>query len=345
MEEALPLVSIVILNYNGRKFVDNCFSSLAKLSYPKDRYEVIVVDNDSSDGSVEYIQRRFGWVKIVRLNKNYGFAGGNNIGINYANGDYVVFLNNDVIVDQNWLIELVKYVKIYPDAMVTSKALLLEKPHIINHDGSKATLIGKGFCINFGKENRVPQNPSPKFVVQPYGASMMVKKAIFEEIGMFDEDYFISLEDLDIGLRMWLFGYRVAYVPASIFYHFVGASGGEGSYLSETLIYHSTKNSYMNILKYFDFPHITQGILLSLIYYTCWSIWLIKKNRNPEAPKLILSAHIWIVRNIGTIIKKRTNIRRKSKMPRSFLFQSSFFASVPEMIKEQISLWNTNYMK
>jgi hypothetical protein len=305
---------------------------------------VIVVDNGSSDGSVEHIRRRFDWVKIVQLDRNYGFDGGNNIGIKYANGDYVVFLNNDVIVDQNWLIELVRFIKIYPDVMVTSKALLLEKPHLINHDGSKATLIGKGFCVNFGKKDGFSQSSSPRFVIQPYGASMMVKKAIFEEIGMFDEDYFTSLEDLDIGLRMWLFGYKVAYVPTSIFYHFLGASGGEGSHLSKTLIYHSTKNSYMNILKNFDFPHIIQGILLSLIYYPCWSVWLIKKNRNLEAPKLVLSAHIWIVRNISAIIKKRTNIHRKSKIPRSFLFQFSFFASLPEMIQEQISLWNSNYM-
>jgi GT2 family glycosyltransferase len=344
-EDYLPTVSIIILNYNGKEYVDGCFNSTTKISYPRDKYEVIMIDNGSSDGSVEYVRKKYPWVKISALNKNCGFTGGNNLGVRLAKGDYVVFLNNDVVVDENWLIELVKVVVDSPDAIVTSKALFLDKPDIINHDGSKATLIGRGFCVNFGRKDRNSGDFSPKLVVQPYGASMLVKKDIFEEIGAFDEDYFTSLEDLDLGLRAWLFGHKVIYAPTSIFYHVGSGTGGWGSQLSDIIIYHSTKNSYMNILKYFDLSHALQGLALSLIYYFIMAIWFAKKTRRLRATKLILSAHIWIIKNISSIIKKRFEIQKKRKIPYRFLFQSSFFGSLPEMIREHIYLRNTDMIR
>jgi len=336
--DSFPTVSIIVLNYNGKKYLDGCFTSIARISYPKDKYEVIMVDNGSSDGSIEYVRKKYPRVKIIALNKNCGFTGGNNLGVRLAKGDYVVFLNNDVVVDENWLIALVKVAMSYPDAIMTSKALFLDKSGIINHDGSKATLIGRGFCVNFGRKDRNSGDISDKFVVQPYGASMLVKKDIFEEIGAFDESYFASLEDLDLGLRAWLFGHKVIYVPTSIFHHVGSGTGGWGSRLSDTTLYHSTKNSYMNILKCFDFSHILQGLALSLVYYIVMAIWFVRKTKKVRAAKLILLAHIWVVRNISSILRKRAEIQKKRKIPYSFLFQSSFFASLPEMIREHIYL-------
>jgi len=341
--DSFPTVSIIVLNYNGKKYLDGCFTSIARISYPKDKYEVIMVDNGSLDGSIEYVRKKYSWVKVIALNKNYGFAGGNNIGVKFADGDYVVFLNNDVVVDENWLTELVKVVINKPNAIVTSKALFLDKPGIINHDGSKATLIGRGFCINFGRKNNNLGDLSPKFVVQPYGASMLVKKDIFRNIGMFDEDYFTSLEDLDIGLRAWLFGYKVIYAPASIFYHLGGGSGGWGRRLSDTIIYHSTKNSYMNILKYFNLIHILQGLVLSLIFYIGRAIWFAKKTGKLRAAKLMLLAHIWIIKNIGSIIMKRHEVQKNRKISDEWLLDADFMASFKEAIHEYLRLSKLNF--
>lgn len=336
MEYYLPTVSIIILNYDGKKYLDDCFDSIARISYPKGKFEVIMIDNGSSDGSVECVREKYPWVKVVPLNKNYGFTGGNNLGVRLAKGDYVVFLNNDVVVDENWLIELVKLVINNPYTIVTSKALLLDRPDTIGNAGSKATLIGRGFCPYFGRKDRNSRNSSPRFVVQPYGASMLVKKELFEEIGAFDEDYFASFEDLDLGLRAWLFGHKVVYAPSSIFYHVGGGTGGWGSHLSDIIIYHGTKNSYMNILKCFDFSHTLQGITLSLIYYCVMAVWYVRKTGRLRAAKLMLLAHVWIIRNIGSVIRKRAEIKKKRRIPYGFLFQSSFFASLSEMIREQV---------
>src|SRR5436190_2997233 len=104
----LPTVSVVVLNYNGLKHLDTCFLSLGALEYPKDRLELILTDNGSSDGSVEFMRKRFPQVRVVETGGNLGFAAGNNFGVERATGQYVAFLNNDTRVEPDWLSELVK---------------------------------------------------------------------------------------------------------------------------------------------------------------------------------------------------------------------------------------------
>jgi GT2 family glycosyltransferase len=328
----LPTVSIIVLNYNGKQYLENCFDSLAKISYPKSRLEVILVDNASSDSSVAYVRQKYPWVNVANLNKNFGFTGGNNAGVNLAKGEYVVFLNNDVMVAENWLTELIKVVLTNPNAILTSKSLFIDEPEIIDHVGSKATIIGRSFCLNFGrKDNKLEK--SPKFVVQPYGASMLVKKAVFEKMGRFDEDYFTSLEDTDFGLRAWLYGYEIMYVPTSVFYHVGGGTGGWGNKTSDIMIFHVTKNSYLNILKNYDFYHTVQGVTISLLYYVVTALYLIK-DRRKSGLITVFQAHIWVIKNLRSIIGKRLEIEKKRKKPYSILFNSCFFASLPEMIVE-----------
>jgi len=339
-ENGFPTVSIIVLNYNGKQYLDACFDSISKISFPKEKYEVLMIDNCSIDGSVEHVRKIHSWVRVIPLKRNYGFTGGNNIGVKYANGDYVVLLNNDVVVDKNWLTELVKIGTDDPASIVTSKALFLYMPDVINYDGSKATLIGRGFCPNCGKKDKVSKDFSdpPRFVVQPYGASMLIRREVFEEIGGFDEDYFTSLEDLDLGLRAWLYGHNVIYAPSSVFYHVGGGTAGKGSHLISAIVYHTTKNSYMNILKYFDLPHILIGLVFSLIYYISTAIWLTRKTKKLQGARLILLGHIWVLKNLSSIIKKRAIIQKRRVLRPSLLFRRDFFAPPSEMIKAYIRL-------
>ena len=333
---SLPTVSIIVLNYNGRKYLDNCFDSLEKISYPKNKTEFIMVDNASSDGSVSYVTKKYPWIRILSLDKNYGFTRGNNEGVKVASGEYVVFLNNDVMVDPNWLTELVKTVLPKPEMIVTSKSLFFDKREVIDHIGSKATIIGRSFCLNFGRKDDNVEK-SPKFVVQPYGASMLVKKKIFEKIGKFDEDYVTSLEDTDFGLRAWLLGYEIMYVPSSVFYHVGGGTGGWGNRISEIMVFHGTKNSYLNILKNYDFKHTVQGVIISLLYNVLAILQSIKDRRKSGIIP-VFQAHFWVIKNLRPIFKKRLEIEKKRKKPYSTLFNSCFFASFPEMIEEYFNI-------
>jgi GT2 family glycosyltransferase len=332
MDGSFPLVSIIVLNYNGKKYLDNCLDSLAKIDYPKEKFEVILVDNGSLDGSVDYVKNNYPWVRTVSLKVNYGFTGGNNRGVRLAKGEFVVFLNNDVSVESKWLIELVKVVINNPGAIVTSKSLFFDLPDLIDHDGTKATFIGRSFQINFSRKNDNLKS-APKFVVQPYGASMLVKKSIFDDLGRFDEVYFTCLEDTDLGLKAWLYGYKVIYVPTSIFYHVGGGTGGWGGKISNQMVFHLTKNSYMNILKYFNSFRILQGITFSFIYYFISIIDSIRARRT-DSIKAILQAHIWVFKNTRLILKKRLDLKRNQRVASSFLFKRSFFATLPEMINE-----------
>ena len=125
-----PMVSVIVVNYNGREFLGDCFRSLSNLDYLS--YEVIMIDNASTDGSVEYVKELFPWVRVIGLNENKGFAEGSNFGVTHAKGDLVAFLNNDVEVDGRWLLELVKVVlsdeKI---ASCGSKLLFYERRDVI----------------------------------------------------------------------------------------------------------------------------------------------------------------------------------------------------------------------
>jgi GT2 family glycosyltransferase len=331
-----PTVSIIVLNYNGRKYLDNCFDSLSKISYPKNKTEFIMVDNASSDSSVSYVTRKYPWIIILSLDKNYGFTRGNNEGVKVASGEYVVFLNNDVTVDENWLTELVKTVLPKPERIVTSKSLFFDKRDVVDHIGSKVTIIGRSLCVNFGRKDRGTEK-NPKFVVQPYGASMLVKKNVFEKIGMFDEDYFTSLEDTDFGLKAWLYGYEVMYVPTSIFYHVGGGTGGWGNKISDIMTFHVTKNSYQNILKYFDSVHLIEGIAISLLYYAAAALSSIR-NQQKSGLIAVINAHIWIIRNLKSIMKKRFEINTLRKKPYHIIFSSCFFASFSEMIFEYFKI-------
>lgn len=339
-----PFVSIVIVNYNGEKYLKKCIPAIEKINYPKSRREVILVDNGSGDGSVTYVRKNFPNVKILELGRNYGFDEGNNKGASAARGEYIVFLNNDVIVSAEWLLELTKIAVKRPKSILTSKLYSLNDPEVIYYDGSKLTFLGRSVTgarpLNAGRKISIMPE-SPRQVIYPIGASIMIRKDLFMKQLMFDNDYFISLEDLDIGLRAWLYGYEVIYVPTSIAYHEGSGTVGKGREISDLVIYHSAKNSYMNIIKYFDVYHLLVGVILSIAFYAIEIIFLTKAKRI-SAVKLILLSHLWVFRNIKAIIEKRLIINENIKRRRKFLFDSRFFASVSESLLEWRRLRRAN---
>ena len=124
----LPKVSIIIPNYNGKRFLRDCISSIQGIKYPRKRYEIILVDNGSSDSSIDYVQANFPSVKILALRQNYRFTGGNNRGVKIATGELLVFLSNDTIVDRNWLHNLVKVMTYKEIGICGSKILFMKAP-------------------------------------------------------------------------------------------------------------------------------------------------------------------------------------------------------------------------
>jgi GT2 family glycosyltransferase len=212
------VVSVVVVNYRNADDTLDCLTGFASLDWPSTDLEVIVVDNGSGDGSVERIGERFPRVRVVALPDNRGFAGGCNRGVDAATGEYVAFLNNDARPDPGWVHaaagELRSDITV---ACVASKVLDWDGGRIDFVDAGMA-FYGHGFKLRAGELDE-PGHDFETDVLFASGAAMVVRAETFRQVGGFDERYFLFFEAVDLGWRLWLLGYRVRYVPASVVYH------------------------------------------------------------------------------------------------------------------------------
>lgn len=237
-------VSVIVVNRNGKRFLQDCFISLENQVFQD--FETILVDNGSSDGSIVLVKDQFPWVKILTLDKNYGYSGGNNRGINMAKGKYVVLLNNDTEVDPLWLEELIATIKKNPHVgFLASKVLFYEDRGKIDAAGDGFTLGGHGFKIRNGQMN-LKDDPSPKEVFGASGVAVLFRRDVFDRVGYFDEDFFAYCEDLDISFRARLAGFKCLYVPTAVVYHHVSGTTGK---FSAQQFYLTNRNMLLTYLK------------------------------------------------------------------------------------------------
>ncbi len=213
-------VSIVIVNYNGRHHLRECFKSIRALHYPQDKIEVVVVDNGSSDGSVELMQKEYGWVKLLRNTGNEGFAKPSNDGARAAAGEYVAFLNNDMRVQPEWLAELLRSME-RSSSRCAGSVILNWDGSLLDFAGGGANLQGLGFQQNFARPMREmePLLSEDREILFACGGSMLIDRGLFLSAGGFDEDYFAYYEDVDLGWRLHVLGERVMLSVKSRVYH------------------------------------------------------------------------------------------------------------------------------
>jgi GT2 family glycosyltransferase len=203
MEKPEPLVSVIIVNYNGKKYLKNCFDSLKNGEYAN--LEIIFVDNGSKDGSIELVKKEYTWIKIIDNQKNLGLAIASNKGAEISKGKYLFFLNNDTISQPNILTELVAVMEDDPAVGVCACKNM-------TYDGKQELSTGLS-CDIFGFPCA---NDGEIFYAD---AGIFIRKSVFEEIGGFDNKLFLYGEDRDICWRVLLQGYNIAGVPSAIFYH------------------------------------------------------------------------------------------------------------------------------
>lgn len=238
-------VYIIVLNWNGKEDTLECLKSLEKISYSN--YKIVVVDNGSEDDSVSEIKKQFSEVKIIENKKNLGFAGGNNVGMKYAiNGgaDYVLLINNDTTVEENFLSELVKTGESDEKiGILGSKIYFYSDPNRIWFAGGKVNwLKNKGTHIGL---DQIDNGQYDKIKETDYltGCCLLIKREVIEKIGVLAEDYFLYYEDTDFSLRTKNVGYRSIYVPKSKIYHKISRSTKPGS--SSYIYYHARNGLVM----------------------------------------------------------------------------------------------------
>lgn len=298
MNKHVPMVSVIIVNYNGRAFLEKCISSLLAQSYPK--VEIILVDNASSDDSIDYLRKEFPSIKIIANKENIGFAKGNNIGIKAANGELIATLNNDTEVSTQWLDELVKAVTSDEKVgMCASKMLFMKNPEFINSTG--ICISRSGACWDRGMfERDQGQYESIEEVFAPCAGAAIYRKAMLNEIGLFDEDFLAYMEDVDLAFRGRYAGWKCLFMPNAVVYH---VHGGTGGYMSDYTIYYGNRNIMWNCIK--NFP----GSLLitSLPWIIGRNIAVIPYYISKGHGNAILRSKIDAIKGIPKMLAKRSN--------------------------------------
>ena len=309
-----PKVSIIIVNYNGKELLQKCLDSLLKVNY--DNFEIILVDNNSTDGSVEFITKNYPSLIIIKLDSNKGFAEPNNVAAKISKGKYLLFLNNDTVVTPNFIFEMVK-------VMETDKKIAICQSLLLKPDGSVDS--SGDFIDHLG----VVYNSKTKIdeireVSSARGASMLVRSDIFEKLDGFDQKFFVTFEDVDLCWRSWILGYRVLIIPTSIVYHEGGITIKK---IKSEIAFHGFKNQLAMKITNFEPILAMRNMMLFFGIYGIreLKIWLdytisgstklssteYEDNIAPKPSfKVIAKSIFWILSNYGYLLKKQRTINK-----------------------------------
>jgi GT2 family glycosyltransferase len=312
------IVSIIIATYNGKKYLDKCLDSLKNTKYSN--FEILVIDNNSTDGSAALVKQNYPYVKLIELKENLGFAASNNLAAREAKGNFYIFLNNDTIVTSTWLSELVRSLTDLKNSQVAiAQSFLLRPDGQVDSSGDFIDRFGRSY-------SSVLKNPSNnREILSARAACMIVTKEVFWKLGGFEEDFFASFEDVHLGWKAWIAGYKVVLASNSIVYHFAGQTVKR---LKSTINFHSMKNQTCVILLNFEFPLGIKHLLLLFLSYLP-IINLRRKDQegtankddkddtgikeeysNPILLKDVFKTFFWICRHALTLYKKYRSINR-----------------------------------
>lgn len=308
----IPKVSIIILNWNGNENTKTCIKSLLTISFKN--IEIIVVDNGSTDGSINFLRMltfKNKLIRVVENKKNLGYAQGNNIGYKHARGKYILFLNNDTIVDKFFLEPLLAVLE-SDENIAAVQPLILNYPKIRIIDSIGSYFINSGFLYHFGHNKKTKakyEKESEIFSMK--GACMLIKKSMIDKIGLFDQEYFAYFEETDLCQRIWLAGGKINYIPQSKIYHMGGETAKQ---LKSSLIqYHSYKNRIYTYLKNFELITLVKLLPIHLIYCFIISIVYLLTFKF-DLTFAILKAVFWNIVNIRKIYIKRLKINKLRKI-------------------------------
>jgi len=261
-------ISAIIVNYNGKPFVKECLESLLEQSRKPD--EVIVIDNASSDGSLQLLQDSFSGVAIIALDRNIGFPAACNRGIKQSSSDLIAILNNDIILDRNWLKSLLNQVN--PTwSFWASRIVFAGEPSLIDSAGDGMAVVGAAYKIGHG--DLAEHHLDRKEVFGPCGAAALYRRSMLEAVNGFDEDFFLIYEDADLNMRARLKGFRCLYVPDAVVHHMVNKSIGT---FSHSYVYYGHRNSeclfWKNMPTSLLWRYIPERLMFNLLSFFYFSL-------------------------------------------------------------------------
>lgn len=321
MKKKTPLVSIIIVSWNGGRVLQNCLQSLAKINYPK--WELIFVDNGSTDGSPKSIKSITGTksikrIEIIQNTSNLGFATANNQGYKKARGKYILLLNNDTTVLVDFLSKLVaRMERDLLVGVVQPKIKLMDKPGYLDNAGSFFTRIG--FLQHWGflkKDNK--EFDAEREIFSAKGACMLIRRSVVDEVGLFDDSFFSYFEESDFCWRVWLSGFEVIYYPQTTIYHKVGFTIRR---LNVSHInYHYYKNRMRSLIKNLETPNLFIILIPHLLISLGISILFLIKLQFGNS-FIVFRALYWNLFYLPSTWRKRRFVQATRKISDKRLFQ------------------------
>ena len=306
------LVSVVVVNHNGKKFLRDLFLSV--FSQTHKNLEIVMVDNNSSDKSIEFVQENFSKIKIIKNRESSGYAGGNNLGLKECNGEYILVLSNDIILKKDLIEKLLEaFCKIPNLGAAQPMIRLFQKKDRLDACGTFWT--NTGFLYHFGiyKSVELPIYNKPFPVYSVKGACMLIPRKLVEKIGLFDDDFWCYFEETDFCHRVWLAGYECWYYPKTFVYHYLGGSRFKKD---ESFIqFHSFKNRLCSYLKNLSKIELFKILPIYFLLNIIWSLlFLIRLDKGGFL--VVYKSLWWNIKNLkNTLIKRKkiqTIIRKKS---------------------------------
>lgn len=307
-------VSIIIPNWNGADLLEKCLPSIFFQTYKN--FELIVVDNGSTDGSVEYIQKNYPTTQIIELQKNIGFSPAVNLGIKKAVGKYIVLINNDTELDKNCIHYLIKAVESQKSGFVAAKMLQFYDHSKIDSAGDYIDIVGH--ADNIGRDQKDSQefNQPHELFLATGGGSLFIKE-LFDQVGLFDDDYFAYMEDVDLCLRAQLQGFKGWYEPKAVIYH----------------IHKATSSKNRAFLEYVQFRNMTQTIIkdfptaLLAQNFNWLKILLVNLNTvgflaTQGYLMSALKAEWYILTHLPTLLHKRQQIQSKKSVTDEYIISN-----------------------
>jgi len=308
-------VAIIIVAYNGEKYIRNCLESVFKTSSEND-FSVFVIDNMSQDKTLEIIEKEFPQVNLIKLKENIGFARGNNIGIKKAidlSYDCAVLLNQDTEVKSDWLFEIANAAYSDDKIAIAQSILVLSKQRdLINTSGNSLHYLGFGHVENLKSKISDFKSLDPYEIGYSSGAAMLLKLDKISEFGFFDEKFFMYHEDLDLCWRAKLCGYKIICAPKSVVYHdYEFLRNSNTLYFSERNRIMCVFTNYSSSMIFFIFPMFFVVEIL-MLFYSIFNGWFSVK----------LKTYSWIFNNFSYVLSRRRDIQKTRKIRDEEIFLS-----------------------
>jgi GT2 family glycosyltransferase len=342
MNQKKNLVSIIIVNYKEYTFLRRCLTSLKSTSY---NTEIIVVDNESDEAALKELGEDFENVKLFALKENLNYAEGNNFGIAHSTGDFVAILNNDTLVDKNWLDPLIQAGSINSDAFYQPEILFLEKPDTVFSFGNAVQLFGFAFPIGLGK-NVTEMSREPGRLLRIFycsGTCFFTSRKVLDKLGRFDSNYWTYYEDVNLGWKGNLYGFPSYVVNGSTIYHKWGLSHGQE--LSAEKFFLLERGRLSTILRNFSIRSIIIVLPFILAIDLVIILYLLPKKGMAKAK---LKASIDVLRNWRIIYNGRQTIQRsriKKDRDISILLSACIehpYVNLPTVAKKLLAFMSEN---